>query len=147
LDRDVLTQTGVSDVILLEGINDIGFSASEELAPDEAVSADQIIDGMQQIIARVQAKGARIFGATLTPFKGAEYYYEKGEEKRQTVNEFIRESGEFDGVFKFDEVTQDPDNPKQLLPKYDSGDHLHPSDAGYREMAQAVDLETLGGKT
>ena len=145
LDRDVLAQTGVSDVILLEGINDIGFSASEDLAPDQAVTADQIIDGMQQIIARVHAKRARIFGATLTPFKGAAYYYEEGEEKRQTVNHFIRESGEFDGVFDFDEAIQDPENPKRLLPKYDSGDNLHPSDAGYQEMAQTVDLEALSG--
>ena len=145
LDRDVLAQTGVSDVILLEGINDIGFSASEDLAPDQAVTADQIIDGMQQIIARAHAKRARIFGATLTPFKGAAYCYEEGEEKRQTVNHFIRESGEFDGVFDFDEAIQDPENPKRLLPKYDSGDNLHPSDAGYQEMAQTVDLEALSG--
>ena len=120
-------------------------SASEDLAPDQAVTADQIIDGMQQIIARVHAKRARIFGATLTPFKGAAYYYEEGEEKRQTVNHFIQESGEFNGVFDFDEAIQDPENPKRLLPKYDSGDNLHPSDAGYQEMAQTVDLEALSG--
>ncbi|WP_265112270.1 SGNH/GDSL hydrolase family protein [Halosolutus halophilus] len=137
-DRDVLAQTGVTDVIVLEGINDIGF---EKLGPEEpSVTAEQIIDGYQQLIRRAHAKGVRIIGGTLTPFKGAGYYYPEGEQKRQQVNEFIRTSGEFDGVVDFDKAIRDPDDPKQILPKYDSGDKLHPNDAGYEAMAEAVDL-------
>lgn len=101
---------------------------------------------MKQIITRVQAKGLRIFGGTLTPFEGADYYYAEGEEKRQTVNEFIRTSGAFDGVIDFDKAIRDPDNPNRLLPEYDSGDNLHPSDAGYQAMADAVNLELLVGR-
>jgi lysophospholipase L1-like esterase len=139
LDRDVITQTGVTDVVLLEGINDIGFNMIEGESY-EAVTADEIIYGLKQIIARVHAKGLNIYGATLTPFKGADYYYGEGEEKRQAVNEWIRTSDAFDGVFDFDEALEDPDNSLQLLPEYDSGDNLHPSDAGYHEMAETVDL-------
>jgi lysophospholipase L1-like esterase len=139
LDRDVIAQTGVTDVILLEGINDIGFSmlGGESY---EAVTADEIIYGLKQIIARVHAKGLDIYGATLTPFKGAAYYYEEGEAKRRAVNHWIRTSGTFDGVLDFDDALEDPDNPLQLLPEYDSGDNLHPSDAGYHEMAETIDL-------
>jgi lysophospholipase L1-like esterase len=140
LNRDVLAQTGVTDVILLEGINDIGFSQ-----PD--ITAEQLIDGYQQIIARTHAKGLRIFGGTLTPYKGAAYYTKEGERTRQTVNHWLRTSGAFDGVIDFDQALQDPNNPKQLLPKYDSGDHLHPNDAGYRAMGNAVDLSLLKGKS
>ena len=145
LDRDVLAQTGVSDVILLEGINDIGFSASEDLAPDQAVTADQIIDGMQQIIARVHAKRARIFGATLTPFKGAAYYYEEGEEKRQTVNHFIRKAGSSTGSLTSMRRSRTRRTRSDSSRSTTAAITCNPSDAGYQEMAQTVDLEALSG--
>lgn len=139
-DHDVLGHTGVSDVIFLEGINDIGFGANN---PAASVSAEEIIHGHKQIIARAHAAGLDIFGATLTPFEGAPYYSQSGAEKRQAVNEFIRTSNEYDGVIDFDKALRDPEQPKRLRPKYDSGDHLHPSDAGYRAMANTVDLSLL----
>lgn len=147
LERDVLSQAGVSDVILLEGVNDIGYSEITEddptRGPTPDVSADQIIAGMQEIIDRSHAERLEVHGATLLPFEGADYYTEEGEAKRQEVNDFIRNSGEFDSVIDFDRATRDPDNPRALLPEYDSGDNLHPNDAGYRAMAEAVDLEQL----
>lgn len=154
LDRDVLAQHGVRTVILLEGINDIGFSevtpsnvppgiSLECFMPNTDVSAAQIIFGYRQIIARVHAKGLRILGGTLTPFQGAFYYTATGEAKRQAVNAWVRTSGAFDGVVDFDQATRDPANPLRLLPAYDSGDHLHPNDAGYAAMANAVNLHLL----
>lgn len=147
LDRDVLTQDGVRFVILLEGINDIGFSAVAPVGifgacavPNTDVSANQIISGYQQIIARAHAKGLKIFGGTLTPFKGAGYFTTAGEVKRETVNEWIRAAGHFDGVIDFDAATRDPANPQVFRPEFDSGDHLHPNDAGYQAMANAIDL-------
>jgi len=143
LDRDVLTQTGVQFVILLEGINDIGFSQlpnSGCSSPNADVSADEIIAGYQQIIAQVHAEGLKIFGGTLTPFQGAFYFSAAGEAKREAVNTFVRTSGAFDGMIDFEEAVRDPSNPLQFLPLYDSGDHLHPNDAGYQAMANAVNL-------
>lgn len=147
-DRDVLTQPGITDVILLEGINDIGFEklSGPATAPHTSVSAEEIIDGYQQLIRRAHTAGVRIIAGTLTPFKGALYYYPAGERKRQRVNEFIRTSDAFDGVVDFDKAIRDPDNPKRILPKYDSGDRLHPNDAGYQAMAEAVDLELFEGR-
>jgi lysophospholipase L1-like esterase len=104
------------------------------------VSAAQIIAGIEQIIARVHAKGLKIYGGTLTPFQGSGYYYTAGEAKREAVNQWIRTSGAFDAVIDFDKVVRDPQNPLRLLPAYDSGDHLHPNDAGYAAMANAIDL-------
>jgi lysophospholipase L1-like esterase len=135
LDRDVLAKPGVETVILLEGINDIGGG--------QATSADQVIAAYRQIIARVHADGECILGATLTPFQGAGYYSEAKELIREAANEFIRTSGEFDGVIDFDQVTRDPDNPKSFLPLYDSGDHLHPGDTGYQAIGDAVNLKQL----
>lgn len=148
LDRDVLSQTGVTHVILLEGINDIGFSnLSIVTLPDGAstlphtnVSADQIIMGYKAIIARVHARGLKIFGGTLTPFRGALYFYEAGELKRQAVNQFVRTSGAFDGVIDFDAAIRDPNDPSRIFPAFDPGDHLHPNDAGYQAMANAIDV-------
>lgn len=143
-DRDVLTQPDVTDVILLEGINDIGFS---EIAPSfTSVTAAEIIDGMQQLVARAHSHDVRIFGGTLTPFEGAGYYYPAGEEKRQAVNDFIRNSGEFDGVIDFDAAIRDPDDPTTILDAYDSGDHLHPNDSGYEAMADAIELQLFEGR-
>ena len=139
LDRDVLAQTGVTHVILLEGVNDIGIP--EFLPTEPAVSADEIIAGMKQIIARAHANGLKIFGGTLTPYRGALYFTEEGEEKRQAVNAFIRDSGAFDGVIDFDKAIRDPKDPSRMLPIYDSGDNLHPSDAGYVKMGKSVNLK------
>jgi lysophospholipase L1-like esterase len=146
LQRDVLDQAGVRDVILLEGINDFGFSAlpPDPLTnPNTDVSAGQVIAGYKQIIARAHARGLRIFGATLTPFKGAGYYTAAGEQKREAVNAWIRTSGAFGGVIDFDKVVRSPDDPLVINPAYDSGDHLHPNDAGYQAMANAVNLQLL----
>jgi lysophospholipase L1-like esterase len=139
LDRDVLTQTGVTHVILLEGINDIGFSQIAAYA-DQEVSAEEIIAGYKQIIERAHARGVKIYGGTLLPFKGAGYYSDDGEAKRQAVNDFIRNSGEFDAVIDFDKLMRDPDHPLELLPAYNSGDNLHPNDEGYKAMGDFVDL-------
>jgi lysophospholipase L1-like esterase len=134
-DQSVLAQPGVTHVIFMEGINDIG-GGRENPAP----SADDVIGAHKQIIERAHARGLKIFGATLTPFYGAAYYTEVGEAKRQAVNEWIRTSKAYDGVIDFDKATRDPNDPKKLLAQYDSCDHLHPSDAGYKAMAEAVDL-------
>jgi lysophospholipase L1-like esterase len=134
LDRDVLAQEGVRDVILLEGVNDIGASQA---------TADQLISAYQQIIAQVHARGLRIFGGTLTPYKGAFYWTPAGEQTREAVNRWIMTSGAFDGVVDFARATADPADPLVFRPAFDSGDHLHPSDAGYQAMANAVNLEKL----
>jgi len=142
LDRDVLSVPGLRWVVLMEGINDIGHSTSAGLA-EQDVTADQIIAGMKQIIARVHARGAKIYGATLTPYEGTVfhgYYQPEGEAKRQTVNRWIR-SGGFDAVIDFDAVVRDPDHQTRIRPEFDVGDHLHPNDAGYRAMGDAVDLK------
>ncbi|WP_134702608.1 SGNH/GDSL hydrolase family protein [Ammoniphilus sp. YIM 78166] len=136
LDRDVLSQTGVTDVILLEGINDIGH------AP-HTLDASLIIAGMKEIADRVHAKGLRIYAGTLLPFEDVTYegyFTEEGERTRDKVNEWIRTSGVFDGVIDFDQVMLNPEYPDKLLPTYDSGDHLHPNDAGYQAMAESIDL-------
>lgn len=141
-DRDVLVQTGARYVIVLEGSNDIGIPGAFGLAAEQ-VTAEQIIAGHRQIIDRAHALGVKIFGGTLTPFGGATlpgYFSAAGEAKRQTVNEWIRTSKAYDAVIDFDAVTRDPTRPTRFLPAYDSGDHLHPNDAGYKAMADAVDL-------
>ena len=139
VDRDVLAASGVKYVTLLEGINDIGFSG---FIPTEYVSADEIIAGYRQIIARAHAQGLLIYGCTLTPFGGlgAPYETPAGEVKRQAVNKWIRTSDAFDAVIDFDRTVRDPANPTHIRPAYDSGDHLHPNDAGYRAMAESIDL-------
>jgi lysophospholipase L1-like esterase len=127
----------------MEGINDIGHSTSADL-PEQDVSADEIIAGMKQIIARVHERGAKIYGATLTPYEGTTfhgYYQPAGEVKREAVNTWIRNSGSFDAVIDFDAAVRDPDHPTRIRADYDVGDHLHPNDAGYRAMGDAVDLK------
>lgn len=137
-DRDVLAQPNVRYVVVLEGINDIGRLAHPHL-PGDLITADDLIAGYKQLIERAHEHGILIYGATLTPYGGAGYESAAGEDVRDKVNAFIR-SGAFDGVIDFDKVTQDPANPKQFLPAFDSGDHLHPSDAGYKAMGEAIDL-------
>ena len=133
-DRDVLLTPGATHVIILEGINDIGGSARD------GVTADDIIQGYRQLIDRAHDRGLTIIGATLTPAAPRTPYTPELEAKRVAVNAFIRTRGMFDGVIDFDAATRDPAHPTQFLPAYDSGDHLHPSDAGYKAMGEAIDL-------
>jgi len=143
LDRDVLAQAGISHVIMLEGINDIGFGAP---AFETGANAEQVIAGLRQIADRVHAKGLKIIGGTLTPYIGS-FYGPAGELDRQKVNDWIRKSGTYDGVVDFDAVVRDPlfvaPEPERLNAPYDSGDHLHPNAAGYAAMANAIDLALL----
>jgi lysophospholipase L1-like esterase len=149
-EHDVLNQPGVTTVIMLMGINDISWPRSV-FAPDKEIPAPaQLIAAYRQLIAKAHVHGVRIVGATLTPFEDAlketpihDYYSEAKEAVRQAVNDWIRNAGEFDAVIDFDVVTRDPQHPTRLLPAYDSGDHLHPGDNGYRAMAEAIDLEVL----
>jgi lysophospholipase L1-like esterase len=141
-DRNVLAVSGATHVIVLIGINDIGMG-NPDRSPGEVVSAERIIVGLGQLATRAHAQGLKILFGTLTPFKGAGYYTEQGEAKRQAVNAWIRSATEIDGFIDFDAATRDPANPLQFLPAYDSGDHLHPSDAGYEAMAKSIDLKLL----
>jgi len=145
-ERDVLTQDGVKYVIIALGINDIAFPGS--LTPASAmVSAESMISGYRQLIARGHEKGVRIIGSTNPPFEDAfltkpavTFYTPEKEAVRQKVNAWIRTSGEFDGIIDFDEVVRDPNHPTRLLPAYDSGDHLHPNNAGYAASGKAIPL-------
>jgi lysophospholipase L1-like esterase len=139
LERDVLQQNELKVVIFLLGINDIGNGNYD---------AEQVITGMKEVIKRVRAKGARIYGGTLTTFAvyRAGYYTPQGELTREKVNNWIRTSSAFDGVIDFDQVLRDPKRPLMMLSQYDSGDHIHPNDAGYEAMANAVDLGILKGE-
>jgi lysophospholipase L1-like esterase len=139
-DRNVLAISGATHVVVLIGINDIGMGSPERNAA-EVVSAEDIIVGLRQLAARARARGLKVIGATLTPFAGAGYFSAQGEEKRQAVNAWIRSAKDFDGFIDFDAATRDPAKPTQFLPAYDSGDHLHPNDAGYEAMAKGVDLK------
>jgi len=138
-DRDVLAQAGVKYMIVLEGINDIGRLAQPN-DPIDAVTAEDLEQGLQQLVARAHEHGIKVFGATLTPYQGAGYYSAKGEAVREALNQWIRTSGVFDGVVDFDKTARNPSDPNRYLPKYDHGDHLHPSDAGYEAMGDSIDL-------
>jgi lysophospholipase L1-like esterase len=141
LDRDVLAQPGVRWLIVLEGINDIGTGAAARAKGEPAATAEDIIAAYEQIVVRAHAHDIRVYGATILPFEGAAgYFTPEGEADRQEVNRWIRTSGRFDGVIDLDAVTRDPERPSRLSPSVDGGDHLHPSAAGYRVMADAVDL-------
>ncbi|QKW51156.1 SGNH/GDSL hydrolase family protein [Streptomyces buecherae] len=144
-ERDVLDKPGVSSVILFEGLNDIGFSEVDlpTYKPNPQLSATQLIDAYRELITRARAKGVRVVGATILPFKGAEYHTPRAEAKRQQINAWIRTSGEFDAYVDFAAALADPADPLALDPAYDSGDHKHPNDAGYRAMAEAIDLDTI----
>jgi lysophospholipase L1-like esterase len=136
LQRDVLSQPGLRTVIMLEGINDLRSTTPP-------ATAAQIIAGYRQIIERVHAAGARILGATITPVEGSARYGATMEQQRQAINAWIRTGGAFDGVVDFATAVADPADPLRLLPAYDSGDHLHPNNAGYQAMGHAVDLKLL----
>ena len=136
-DRDVLSVPGVAAIILLEGINDIGYSNT---VPSEGVGAQEIIAAYRQLIERAHARGISVIGATITPFEGAHYYVPAGEQVRQTVNAWIRAGGAFDGVIDFDAAMRDPAHPTQVKPDLQRGDHLHPNDTGYAAMADAIEL-------
>lgn len=138
-DRDVLAQAGARYLIVLESINDIGALHNPN-QPNYHLTAEDLEQGLRQIVARAHEHGIRVFGATLTPYQGAGYFTEKGEQIREAVNDWIRTGGNFDGVIDFDKATRDPAHPLMYLPKYDSGDHLHPGDAGYAAMADSIDL-------
>jgi lysophospholipase L1-like esterase len=144
-DRDVIAQAGVKYVIVMESINDIGHATDPE-KPYDVVSADDLIAGLTQLAERAHIHGIKVIGATLTPFVGAKYQSAAGETMRTAVNTWIRTSPLFDGVIDFDEITRDPANPAMFLPAYDSGDHLHPGDAGYKAMGEAIDLKLFTDK-
>ncbi|GAA2352925.1 SGNH/GDSL hydrolase family protein [Nonomuraea africana] len=135
LDRDVLSRPGATTLIVVEGINDI------QQTPNQTDPAP-IIAALRQIIERAHARGFKVVGGTLTPFKGWRVHNETLESVRQSVNAFIR-SGAFDAVADFDAALADPEDPLRMWPPYDSGDHLHPSDAGYQAMANAIPLSAL----
>ncbi|MGU3392358.1 GDSL-type esterase/lipase family protein [Sphingomonas sp. M1A8_2b] len=143
-DRDVVARSGVRWAILIEGVNDLGVLTREAPATpaQHAAIVAQVTAGYTQLVARAHAHGIRMIGGTITPFGGNDYYHPgpATEADRQAINAFIRTSGLFDAVIDFDRVMRDPAHPDRLNPAYDSGDHLHPSEAGYRTMGEAVPL-------
>ncbi|MGP4052102.1 SGNH/GDSL hydrolase family protein [Streptomyces sp. 2A115] len=139
LDRDVLSQPGVRTVFLFEGVNDIKAHTG--------VTAQDLIAGYREIISRVHAAGKCVVGATVAPFKGWYEWDAAAESVRQNVNQFIRDSGEFDGVTDFDRILRSPYDRERMLPVFDGGDHVHPNDKGMQAMADAVDLTGLDCRT
>jgi lysophospholipase L1-like esterase len=139
-DRDVLAQAGVKYLVIMESINDIGH-ATDPAKPYDVVTAEDLIVGLTQLAIRAHTHGIKVYGATLTPFVGAKYQSPAGEEIRQTINQWIRTTNQLDGVIDFDKVTTDPTHPGMFLILDDSGDHLHPGDAGYKAMGESIDLK------
>ena len=144
-DRDVLSHPGVKWLMILEGINDIG-TLGAATPPVTPVTSGALIWALQQMIDRAHAHGIKVVGCTLTPYEGAGYARENGEIIRDAVNRWIRSSGAFDAVVDFEAATRDPGNPKRFRPEFDPGDHLHPNDAGYKAMADAIDLTIFTAK-
>jgi len=144
-DRDVLAQSGVKYLIILESINDIGH-AQDPHRPYDVVSADDLIAGLSQLATRAHTHGIKVFGATLTPYVGAGYSSPAGEAIREAVNQWIRTTNQLDGVIDFDKVTRDPAHPNVFLPADDSGDQLHPNDTGYKAMGNSIDLKIFKNK-
>lgn len=150
--RDVFAQPGVRAVIVMLGTNDIGWPGGPFAPNEPAVRAPRMIEGFRQLIAMAHAHNVRIVGATIAPNEHAlagtplEGHHSPEKEKvRQAVNQWIRESGAFDAVVDFDALLRDPAHPSRMKAALDSGDHLHPGDAGYKAMAAAIDLEALLG--
>jgi lysophospholipase L1-like esterase len=143
-DRDVLSVPGATDVVLMEGINDINRAFNPQYG--ERANAEDLIGAYKQLILRAHAKGLRIHGATLTPQSGYRSHSPQTEAIRQAVNAWIRTSGAFDGVIDFDAAVRDPAKPDTMVATYQSGDWLHPADAGYKAMAAAIDLRLFGIK-
>ena len=139
LDRDVLSVPGLKAVILLEGINDIGVGLRSS-ASGEPVSAEALETADRQIIIRAHEHGVRVIGATLTPYQGSFYSTPPGEMVREALNHWIRSSNAFDGIIDFAPAVADPANPLAIDHRYNDSDHLHPNDAGYKAMADAIDL-------
>jgi lysophospholipase L1-like esterase len=150
-ERDALGVPGVTDIVLLEGTNDIGFPGARRGdfllgSATDAPTADEIIGGYRQLISQAHARGIRIIGCTIMPTEGAifiDYHSEPKERIRQEVNHWIRTSKAFDGVIDFDAVMRDPNRPSRLIPSLSSEDHLHPNDDGYQRMADAIDLSVF----
>ena len=149
-DRDVLAVPGVRVLVIFEGINDLGISyghiegpLAEAFKKPLPVTADSLIAGYRQLIARAHARGIKVLAATITPYGGASYYSEEGEAVRQALNAWIRTSREADGVLDFDAAIRDPAKPTQIREGFHPGDHLHGTDAAYAAMAAAVDLSLL----
>ena len=149
-DRDVLAATGVECLIVFAGVNDLGGLAREGEVSEaqHAALVQRVLGVYQQIVVRAHAHSLRVIGATITPYVGSAYYHPGplSEADRQAVNKWIRASGNFDAVIDFDSVVRDPQHLDQLLPAYDSGDHLHPSPAGYKAMGDAVPLTVFARK-
>ena len=139
-DRDAIAQAGVKYIIILEAINDIGHAYDTAGRAYDVVSADDLIAGYVQMVERAHMHGLKVYMATLTPYVGAKYQSDAGEEVRKTLNQWIRTTDKIDGFIDFDKGTADPAHPDTFLPAYDHGDHLHPSDPGYKAMGDAIDL-------
>lgn len=141
-EKAITEHQGAKYVVVLEGVNDIMHTGPGGPAPkSETVSKDQIIAGLEKYIELAHKHNLKIYGGTIMPFKGYEVYSDELDIKRKEVNKWIRTSGKFDGVVDFDKITCDPNDPSRLLIEYDSGDHLHPNDAGGEAMAKAIDLK------
>jgi lysophospholipase L1-like esterase len=141
LGRDVLAHPGVDTLVVLQGLNDIGFSETDEqptYKPAPVVEVAELIDGYRELIRQARGRGLRVIGATLLPFGGSDHWGTRAAKVAREVNEWIRGAGEWDAVVDLNRVLADPGDPDRLRPGYDFGDHLHPNDAGYRVMAQAL---------
>jgi len=133
-DRDVLSVPGATHLVILEGVNDLGMRADRP-------TAQALIHGYRQLIDRAHAQGIKVIGATILPYEGAAYFAAEGEESRLAVNDWIRTGGAFDSVIDLDEAMRDPAKPSRMRAEWHAGDWLHPNDAGYRAMGDAVGLE------
>ena len=141
VDWDVLARSGARSMIVMESINDIGRFVRDHQPYGDL--AQRLETGLAQLAAQAHQHNIAVIGATLTPYQGCGYYSVEGDAVRQAVNQWIRTSHTFDGVADFDKVVRDPQNPLHFAAQYDSGDHLHPKDAGYQAMANAIDLSLL----